>query len=284
MNTSGNGRLNAKQRVPRQTLTSAVADRLRDKILRGEFRAGEQLRQHAIAAEFDVSRIPLREAFRQLEAEGLIEIIDHRGAVVSALSPEEIEELFDIRAALESVTLRHAVPRLTEEDLERAEESLVTYERALNDETDFEVWGELHWRFHSSLYAAANRTRFSFYNRYGHSIFDARPYSLTEPDPTKIASYRETFGVSFGGPLRLGKMYDGRDKTFFFINYDGGRRRSPVDSFATVPLAAERNGDFSARGVRCGLGHLAQRRAAVFPGAETREPDAQGAVDHRYPA
>ena len=159
MNTSGNGRLNAKQRVPRQTLTSAVADRLRDKILRGEFRAGEQLRQHAIAAEFDVSRIPLREAFRQLEAEGLIEIIDHRGAVVSALSPEEIEELFDIRAALESVTLRHAVPRLTEEDLERAEESLVTYERALNDETDFEVWGELHWRFHSSLYAAANRTR-----------------------------------------------------------------------------------------------------------------------------
>lgn len=156
---NGNGGLSAKQAIPRQTLTSAVADRLRDKILRGELREGEQLRQHAIAAEFDVSRIPLREAFRQLEAEGLIKIIDHRGAVVSALSPDEIEELFDIRAALESVTLRQAVPRLTDEDLRRAEKSLEEYEQALNDESDFDVWGELHWRFHSTLYEAANRTR-----------------------------------------------------------------------------------------------------------------------------
>mgnify|MGYP002146122192 FL=1 len=159
MSTPINGRVNLSQAIPRQTLTAAVADRLRDKILRGELREGEQLRQHAIAAEFDVSRIPLREAFRQLEAEGLIKIIDHRGAVVSALSPDEIEELFEIRAALEGVTLRQAVPRLTDEDLERAEKSLKAYEQALNDESDFDVWGELHWQFHSTLYAAANRTR-----------------------------------------------------------------------------------------------------------------------------
>ncbi len=154
-----NGTHNSNRAIPRQTLTSAVADRLRDKILRGEFREGEQLRQHAIAAEFDVSRIPLREAFRQLEAEGLIKIIDHRGAVVSALSPDEIEELFEIRASLESVTLRQAVPRLTDEALARAETVLEAYERALNAESDFDVWGELHWQFHSVLYAAANRTR-----------------------------------------------------------------------------------------------------------------------------
>lgn len=159
MNISGNGRTTSSRAIPRQTLTAAVADRLRDKILRGEFRAGEQLRQHAIAAEFDVSRIPLREAFRQLEAEGLITINDHRGAVVSALSPDEIEELFEIRAALEGVTLRQAVPRLTEADLAQAEHSLTAYEHALNDETDFDVWGELHWQFHATLYAAANRTR-----------------------------------------------------------------------------------------------------------------------------
>jgi DNA-binding GntR family transcriptional regulator len=145
--------------IPRQTLTSAVADRLRDKILRGEFREGEQLRQHAIADEFAVSRIPVREAFRQLEAEGLIKIIDHRGAVVAALSPDEIEELFEIRAALESVTLRQAVPRLTDEDLNRAEKALEAYEQALNAESDFDVWGDLHWQFHSTLYRAANRTR-----------------------------------------------------------------------------------------------------------------------------
>jgi len=159
MSTFTDRRLTSNQAIPRQTLTAAVAGRLRDKILRGELREGEQLRQHTIAAELDVSRIPLREAFRQLEAEGLIKIIDHRGAVVSALSPDEIEELFDIRAAIESVTLRRAVPRLTDQDFERAEMALTAYEQALNDESDFDVWGELHWQFHSTLYAAANRTR-----------------------------------------------------------------------------------------------------------------------------
>jgi DNA-binding GntR family transcriptional regulator len=160
MNTQIDGDLNSHLEIPRQSLTSAVADRLRDKILRGVFGEGDQLRQHAIAAEFGVSRIPVREAFRQLEAEGLIKIIDHRGAVVVTLSPDEIEELFDIRAALECVTLRQAVPRLTEADFARAKKALEAYEKALSDEADFDVWGELHWQFHATLYAAANRSRF----------------------------------------------------------------------------------------------------------------------------
>jgi DNA-binding GntR family transcriptional regulator len=159
MSKQVSGSLKPRRVIPRQTLPTAVADRLRDKILRGEFREGEQLRQHAIADEFAVSRIPVREAFRQLEAEGLIKILDHRGAVVTALSPDEIEELFEIRAALEGVTLRRAVPHLTPDDLARAEKALKAYERALNDEADFDVWGDLHWQFHSALYAAANRAR-----------------------------------------------------------------------------------------------------------------------------
>src|SRR5262249_56483484 len=97
------------------------------------------------------------EAFRQLEAEGLITIIEHRGAVVSALSPDEIQEYFDIRAALECAILRHAVPRLNEDDLTRAEKILEEYEAALGDESDFDVWGELHWRVPSALLPAATR-------------------------------------------------------------------------------------------------------------------------------
>lgn len=158
MNTDGD--LNSHRGIPRQSLTTAVADRLRNKILRGVFGEGVQLRQHAIAAEFGVSRIPVREAFRQLEAEGLIKIIDHRGAVVVTLSPDEIEELFDIRAALECVTLRQAVPRLAEADFAQAERALKAYEKALGDEADFDVWGDLHWQFHSCLYQAARRARF----------------------------------------------------------------------------------------------------------------------------
>jgi DNA-binding GntR family transcriptional regulator len=152
--------LNSHLAIPRQSLPSAIAERLRDKILRGELREGEQLRQHVIAEEFKVSRIPVREAFRQLEAEGLITIIEHRGAIVSALSPDEIEEHFDIRAALECAILRRAVPLLTEEDFARAEKILEEYEAAIDYDSDFEVWGDLHWNFHSTLYAAAGRARF----------------------------------------------------------------------------------------------------------------------------
>src|SRR5690348_10896665 len=87
--------------IQRQSLTSAVAETLRERIVRGEIKEGEQLRQDAIATELAVSRIPVREALRQLEAEGLITIVPHRGAVVSLLSTEEIEEIFEMRAVLE---------------------------------------------------------------------------------------------------------------------------------------------------------------------------------------
>jgi hypothetical protein len=94
-----------------------------------------------------------------------------------------------------------------------------------------------------------NRVRFSIYSRFGHSAWDARPFSLTESDPEKIPTYRERFGASLGGPLTIPKLYNGRDRTFFFVNYSGERSTSAVDSFSTVPSAEERLGDFSARGL-----------------------------------
>ena len=146
--------------IPRQSLSNAVAERLRDKIVRGELHEGEQLRQDAIAAEFEVSRIPVREALRQLEAEGLIKIIAHRGAVVSALSADEIEELFEIRALLESEVLRLSIPGLTESDFQKAEAILNTFDKSLKHEEDVRAWGRLNSQFHSILYSRSNRPRF----------------------------------------------------------------------------------------------------------------------------
>src|SRR5215831_21131945 len=119
-------------RIPRQSLASAVADNLRERILRGEIKAGEQLRQAALATELAVSRIPVREALRQLEAEGLVQIVHDYGAVVAALSGKEIIEMFEIRMLLESYLLRQSIPFLTNDDLDRAEEVLDEYKRALN--------------------------------------------------------------------------------------------------------------------------------------------------------
>ena len=129
-------------------------------IIRGEFKEGEQLRQDAIAANFQVSRIPVREAMRQLEAEGLITIVAHRGAVVSSLSSDEIEELFEIRALLESEVLRLSIPNLTESDFAQAEEILRVYENALWKQGDVSSWGRLNSQFHAALYARANRPHF----------------------------------------------------------------------------------------------------------------------------
>ncbi|MBI3144746.1 MAG: GntR family transcriptional regulator, partial [Pseudogulbenkiania sp.] len=77
------------QPIKRQTLTSAVTESLRQRILAGEFADGQQLRQEALSNEYGVSRVPVREALRQLEAEGLIQIIDHKGALVSKLSLDD---------------------------------------------------------------------------------------------------------------------------------------------------------------------------------------------------
>lgn len=143
--------------IPRQSLAAAVVERLREKIIDGELREGEQLRQDAIAEEFQISRIPVREALSHLAAEGLITIVANRGAVVSALSPEEISQIFETRAVLECYMLRLAIPNSREEDFHRAEEILREYERSLENDSEIKRWGEWNWNFHSALYAPANR-------------------------------------------------------------------------------------------------------------------------------
>lgn len=146
--------------IPRQSLTSAVADKLREMIIRGEIQEGEQLRQDALADEFQVSRIPIREALRQIEAEGLVQIVAHHGAIVSSLSADEIGELFDIRALLECDVLRLSIPNLKEEDFQKAEEILEVFDKALWTESEVGSWGRLNYQFHSTLYSRANRPRF----------------------------------------------------------------------------------------------------------------------------
>jgi DNA-binding GntR family transcriptional regulator len=131
-------------------------DALRERILRGGFPEGEPLRQDAIADELGVSRIPVREALRQLEAEGLVTFNPHRGAVVTTLSLEDIAELFELRADIESDLLRRAIPLMTSDDHRRATGILEAYENALKA-GEVSAWGELNWQFHSTLYAPANR-------------------------------------------------------------------------------------------------------------------------------
>jgi len=142
--------------IHRQTFASMAVDALRERILRGDYPDGEPLRQDAIAMELGVSRIPVREALRQLEAEGLVTFNPHRGAIVSSLSLDEIDELFELRAEIECDLLRRAVPRMDRQQLDRALEILDAFQAAYRD-GDVARWGSLNWHFHAALYAPANR-------------------------------------------------------------------------------------------------------------------------------
>jgi DNA-binding GntR family transcriptional regulator len=142
----------------RQTVTGAAVAELRRRILSGSVVGGEALRQDALAKEFGISRIPIREAFHQLAAEGLVTLHPHRGAVVTALSAEDIAELFDLRAMLEPDLIRRAVPRLLESDFAIAEGILKDYATAIR-KRDLDAWGELNTEYHLSLYRAAGRSQ-----------------------------------------------------------------------------------------------------------------------------
>lgn len=94
-----------------------------------------------------------------------------------------------------------------------------------------------------------NRVHYSFYDSYSNAALNARPFSLTGFDAPKISAWNESVGFNMGGPLKIPHVYNGTDKTFFYINGELGWLRSPVNTYANVPTVAERSGDFSAQNV-----------------------------------
>ncbi|MGJ3264424.1 MAG: GntR family transcriptional regulator [Salinarimonas sp.] len=141
-----------------RTIAARAAEELRRRILAGDFPGGFQLRQDALAAELGASRIPIREALVQLEAEGLVKIQPHRGAVVCALSIEEAEELFALRALLEPRLLARSAPRLTEADFAALETILAEYGAEMRAR-DPSRWGTLNTALHMRLYVHAEQPR-----------------------------------------------------------------------------------------------------------------------------
>jgi trimeric autotransporter adhesin len=89
-----------------------------------------------------------------------------------------------------------------------------------------------------------NRVRFTFFDRYTNSAFDAKPFSVTGAPTPQIGSYDERFGGSAGGPLKIPHIYNGADRTYFFVNYQHDTAKTPVNIFSIVPTMDQRNGLF----------------------------------------
>ena len=134
---------------------SLVLDAVRSDILGGCLPAGSTLRQEELADRFEVSRMPVREALERLEAEGLVEVLPSRRVRVAALSRAEIEDVYDMRAALEPLAVSLAVPRLTRAHLREAAYAL----EAAEDEDDAETFGVRNAAFHLALMNPCERPR-----------------------------------------------------------------------------------------------------------------------------
>lgn len=133
----------------------ALVDRLRNAITGGELRPGEALREEELSADFGASRIPIRRALAELETEGFVTFVPNRGPSVSLIKPDELRELFKIRALLEPSAMRWAAQDMTPEVQTKAE---YAYKR-MRSEQDPQTFFARHWQFREILYSSARMPR-----------------------------------------------------------------------------------------------------------------------------
>ncbi len=132
-----------------------IEETLRNAILDGRLPCGTAMRQQELASLFGVSRMPVREALRQLEAQSLLHVVTHKGAVVAPVIEDNSAETYQLRMLLESEALRLSIPLLTDADIAEAD----AFIRALEQEENYAEMGRLNRLFHMALYGKAPNQR-----------------------------------------------------------------------------------------------------------------------------
>jgi DNA-binding GntR family transcriptional regulator len=176
-----------------RSVHEAVVDGIRDMILKGQLRPGDRLRQDDLAATFGVSAIPVREALRQLQAQGLVTLYPRRGARVAGLSVSDYEEIYRIRQALEALAVRWAVEDFARIPIERLSHLLGEIEAAEASSDDLERRLKLVREFFFTIFQASERPHLL---RMLSSLWDLahryRRYFSSRPElvPERLAHYR----------------------------------------------------------------------------------------------
>ena len=133
------------------SLGGKVFQQLKSSILAGEFENGAELREVSLAKKLGVSRTPIREALRQLEQEGLVEIYPNRGAYVKGITYKDVEDIFRIRARLEGLCAEMAVSSITQEQLDKLEE-IILLSKFYEEKKDMEHLLKMDSQFHEVLF------------------------------------------------------------------------------------------------------------------------------------
>lgn len=143
-----------KETTDKYTLRGRVFNQIREAILLGKYKSGEELRESTIGQELGVSRTPVREALRQLELEGLVKIIPNKGAQVISLSVKDIKDIYAIRSQLEGICTKWACENITQEQIEELEE-IIYLSDFHAEKHHYEQMLELDNKFHDIIYEAS---------------------------------------------------------------------------------------------------------------------------------
>ena len=175
-----------KQQVTdKYSLRGRVFSKIREDILNGKYKEHEELKEVAIGEELGVSRTPVREAFRQLELEGLIQIIPNKGAYVTGITAKDVQDIYMIRSLLEGLCAKWATEHISKEQMEEMEENIFLSEfHASKGHT--EQMAELDNRFHEIMYEACNSKMLE------HALKDYHQYVLRVRKKTLSTQTRST--------------------------------------------------------------------------------------------
>lgn len=144
-----------KEVTDKYSLRGRVFNKIREDILSGKYNQNEELKENTIAMELGVSRTPVREALRQLELEGLVNIIPNKGAYVNGISEKDIHDIYIIRSYLEGLCAKWACENITQGQIDALEEIIYLSEFHAKKEHHQQVV-ELDNKFHETIYEASN--------------------------------------------------------------------------------------------------------------------------------
>lgn len=159
------------EEMDKYSLRGRVFHKIREDILSGKYKDNEELKEVAIGKELGVSRTPVREAFRQLELEGLIKIIPNRGAYVTGIHANDVKDIYMIRSKLEGLCARWACEHISKEQMEEMEE-VVYLSKFHASKGHMDQLAELDSRFHTILYESCNSKMLE------HTLKDFHQYVL----------------------------------------------------------------------------------------------------------
>lgn len=167
------------------SLTNEIVEILRERILMGEYVIGEKIIENQIANEFSVSRTPIRDAFKQLETEGLIDYIPNRGSFAKGFTKQDMKDIYSVRMALEQLAIEWSIERITDEGLNQLQEQIELMEFYTNRK-DCQKVMETNTTFHEIIYKST-RSRFLSHilQSYQEYVHQARRATVSDEENLK---------------------------------------------------------------------------------------------------